>query len=205
MSHPWRWSGPGWMRPTPEPEIRPYQSQNFLFQLAALSNASFSLFFTPPPISSCYLKFVSCLAMGDSASNQHFPCLIASLRASPWTCQTQTHTSCLTCHKKNCSFQCVWVEAQGHWMLQGEGGMEEWLTAVTHYVVCLKAPPAPTLRYTKREKKKTFCLRDITVQNMLTLKSPCGSYACCDYSRERVDYVVKQATHGRRDGFMCLR
>lgn len=81
-----------------------------------------SIFSLPPfaPVSSCYLKFVSCLAMGDSASNQHFPCLIASLQVSPWTCQTQTHTSCLTCHKKNCSFQCIWVEAQGHQMLWGE-------------------------------------------------------------------------------------
>lgn len=82
----------------------------------------FIYFWLPPPlpISSCYLKFVSCLAMGDSASNQHFPRLIASLQVSPWTCHTQTHTFRLTCHKKNCSFQWIWVEAQGHRILWGE-------------------------------------------------------------------------------------
>lgn len=82
--------------------------KTFYYNLLLYQMLHFIFFSSPPPFSFCYLKFVSFLTMGDGASNQHFPCLIASLRASPWTCQTQTHTSCLTCHKKNCSFKCVW-------------------------------------------------------------------------------------------------
>jgi len=81
--------------------------------------------------------------------------------------------------------------------------MEERLTVVTHYMVFLKALAQLTWRSTNTEKKKILCLKDSTVQNMLTLKSPCGRYTCCDYSRGRVDYSVKQTIHGRRDYFAC--
>lgn len=96
-------------------------------------------------------------------------------------------------------------ETQGHGMLQGEedGGVTDCSYSV--HGISKSCPSPAHLEMQKHSKKTILCLKDITAQSLLTLKSPCGSCACCDYSSGGVDYSLKQTIHGRRDYSACYR